>query len=233
MAPRKSGAGGRALVNPPGGTGRRVGRPKKNSPETFMKGLEALKRRAVYTDAIDAMGICFTTWDYWLAKSEKGQPGDGFDLEINSEVQRWHVWVEDAKRRALDKTEGRITDMANGEFMEILTNRDGVIYEMDDWLLELGYTGRAAYKRDQYGDPIPVKIPKFDVEAAARVLRSKRPEVWGEKKEVNVTGGMGVLVVGAPMKREQLEAQYGGKLEIADVEFEVIEEGEPDGTSTS
>lgn len=225
MAPAKSTA---LLV-----TGRPNGRTKKYHPDNLQRGLRALRATGVYLSAQRAMGISKTTWKYWIEKSRKGQPGDGFDIpcpEIGEGItRRWHEVVQDTLDDALDAVELKMTSAALGERLQILTNRDGIVYEYDDFLLEIGYTGRAAYKRDKNGDPIPVKIPMFDLDAAKDLLRAKRPHVWGHRKEVNVTGAVGVLVVGAKKNPKELEKAYGDHQEIIDVPFENVDKVEDDG----
>ncbi len=143
-------------------------------------------------------GIFLKTLDYWLKGSAAGE--DQYDVEWRGETWKFHEHFEAAMHEADDKVVAALIVRATG-YDEIVTYRGRVIYEMDEFLLDLGYQGPDAYLKDENGNPVPQTIRKVDTKAALWVLEKLRPDVWGKNRQIDVPQEGGVLVVGATPKK--------------------------------
>ncbi len=136
--------------------------------------LDSLAEYSILTHAAEKAGIHRHTLKYWRNRSAAGE--DGYDAEWRGFTARFHEHFEAAMREADDKVVGALIDRANG-YDQIVTYRGRVIYQMDEFLLDLGYQGPDAYLKDKNGNPVPQTIRKWDKKAALLVLELRRPEV--------------------------------------------------------
>jgi hypothetical protein len=172
---------------------------RKLSPATMRLILDSLTEYSILSHAAEKAGIHRHTLKYWLKHSAAGE--DGYDVEWRGETAKFHQHFEAAMHEADEKVVGALTERAMG-YDKIVTYRGRVIYEMDEFLLDLGYQGRDAYLRDKNGNPVPQTIRKAGTKAALWVLERLRPEVWGKNRKIDVPHpGGGVLVVGDVTKQ--------------------------------
>ena len=200
MGHKRGRSGGRQLKKqkPPAGNSKAS---PKLSPERMRLVLDSLAEYPIQGRAAMKAGIYRKTLDYWLKRSAAGE--DQYDVEWRGETAKFHQHFEAAMHEADDKIVGALMERAMG-YDKIVTYRGRVIYEMDEFLLDLGYQGRDAYLRDKNGNPVPQTIRKPDTKAALWVLERLRPEVWGKNRKIDVPHpGGGVLVVGDPTKKQR------------------------------
>jgi hypothetical protein len=171
---------------------------RKLSPERMRIVLDSLRKYPILSDAARKAGVHRKTLEYWMKCSAAGQ--DQYDVEWRGETWKFHEHCEAAMHEADDKVVGALIARATG-YDEIVTYRGRVIYQMDEFLLELGYQGRDAYLKDKNGNPVPQTIRKVDTKAGRWVLERLRPEVWGKNRKIDVPHQGGVLVVGATTKK--------------------------------
>ena len=184
--------------NPPAGNSKAG---PKLSPERMRIVLDSLAEYPIKGRAAMKADIFRKTLDYWLKRSAAGD--DQYDVEWRGETAKFHQHFEAAMHEADDKIVGALMERAMG-YDKIVTYRGRVIYEMDEFLLDLGYQGRDAYLRDKNGNPVPQTIRKADTKVALWVLERLRPEVWGKNRKIDVPHqGGGVLVVGDPAKKKR------------------------------
>ena len=171
---------------------------RRNSPERMTALLNHLIKFPHVTNAARFVGIEYSTLRNWLAKSQKGQPGDGFDLEYGEEKKRFHLHFEDAREVAVQMVEDEYFRRAIEGYYEILSDKGRVIYQRDPELEALGYEGPAAYLLDETtGRPIPERIHHQDPEVMLAVLRQWRRDKWGQHANIDHKVHGGVLVVHA------------------------------------
>jgi len=186
-------------------------RGKKNNPERLTKFLDRLTKYPHITQTCAAVGMSHKTLRTYLAKSLKGQVGDGFDLDYGGEKKRFHEHYEDVMDLASQLIEDAVWQRAFQGYYETLSDKGRVIYQIDPTLDGLGLTGPDAYLLDENNRPIPERIQHQDPELMLEWLRAHRKDRWGrsDKLDVNVRGG--VMVVGMRAKDakdiEQLERQ--------------------------
>ena len=201
---------------------------RKYAPERLQAILKFVSEMPVIADVCRRASISRSSLIYYLAKSEKGQPGDGFDLptgELDEDGQpikrRFHELWSDALEDGIDKTERAAHRLAHGQ-PKVLTNKYGVIYKIDQDKVHLGLEGQDAYLLDENGKPIPETIIEQDPDMIRFILKTRRRNVYGDHTSVDMVHSGGVLVVGVKKTEKELEQAYGGKQEIQDVEFEDV-----------
>jgi hypothetical protein len=206
---------------------------RKNSPERLLAILKFAAEMPVVADICRRAAISRTSLEYWLAKSEKGRPGDGFDVDLGDTEDdgetprktRFHEAYYAAFKDGMDMIEREAHLVARGEKQEILTYKGRVVYKIDPLATALGLQpeDRGYFLEDENGKPIPESIPMQDMDMIRFMLKSHRRDVYGDHSKVDVTLRGGVLVLGAKQTAEEFEKQFGGKQDIQDVEFEEVE----------
>ena len=173
----------------------------KYAPKTLRLCLKIAKKNPVESKIAAYAGIATGTLRYWLKLSERGHPGDPFDLETDhGRIERFHILFRDAVEEGVGEVEHKVFMAATGQEKEILTSQGHVSYKYDRDLLALGMTGEAAYLLDEIGDPVPETIPLLDLESSRWFLSRRKPELYGNRQTVQVDHKhSGVLVV-APAK---------------------------------
>jgi len=198
---------------------------KKNSPERLTKLLNYIVQFPQVNRACAMAGLSVTTLKYYLTKSEKGAPGDGFDLTYGDETKRFHLHFADCRDAAVQEVEDAYISYGLKHY-EVLSDKGRVIYQIDPQLSGLGLTGPDAYLLDEDNRPIPERIEKQDPEVLEKVLKAYRRDRWGQhdKLDVNLRGG--VMVVGVRAKSSnEIEAGEAEALTAPlDVEFREIED---------
>jgi hypothetical protein len=198
---------------------------KKNSPERLTKLLNYIVQFPQIKRACDMAGLSVTTLKYYLVKSEKGQPGDGFDLTYGDETKRFHLHFADCRDAAIQMVEDAYVSRAVNGYYETLSDKGRVIYQIDPVLAGLGVTGPDAYLLDADNKPIPERIEHQDPEVMEKVLRAYRRDRWGHHDKLDVNFRGGVMVVGMRAKDskeiEELEKVRSAPL---DVEFREVED---------
>jgi hypothetical protein len=199
---------------------------KKSNPERLVKLLDRLVAFPNVTKACAFSGISYTSLRYYLAKSETGAPGDGFDLTYGEETKRFHLHYADALDSGIQMVEDEYKQRALSGYYEILSDKGRVIYQIDPELAGLGFTGPDAYLLDEDGKPIPERIQHQDPEVMLAVLRAWRRDRWGQSEKLDVTVRGGVMVVGARAKSSKLneESEKQALAEPVDVEFREVED---------
>lgn len=198
---------------------------RKNSPER----MEFLCRRIELfpniTQAVAFAGISVSTLKYWLVRSAKGRPGDGFDLTIDDRTGRFHELWQDALDSGIQLVEDSFIDRAFSGYYETLSDKGRVQYQYDQDLINLGYTGPAAYLLDDNGKPIPERIHLQDPDVMQAVLKAFRRDRWGQHDKLDVTHRGGVMVVTAPaLTSKELEDREKRYAEAPiEVEFREVE----------
>jgi hypothetical protein len=187
-------AGGRALWKDAGSKRALVGR--KSSPERMTKLLDQLMKFPQVNRACAMVGISYCALKYWLVKSEKGRPGDGFDITYGEETKRFHEHYSDVRDAAVQAVEDAFMDRAMRGYYETLSDKGRVIYQIDPSLANLGLTGPDAYLLDDDGRPIPERIQHQDPEVMLSVLKAWRRDRYGAKDTLDVNVKGGVMVVG-------------------------------------
>jgi len=213
--------------------------PRKNTPERLNRLLSYIAEMPVAADATRRVGINMRTLQYWLQKSLEGRPGDGFDIEMgeNDETDnpdntvRFHLAWESAMEVGVGKVEEATHRRATG-FWEPLTYQGKVQYQMD-WdkvaAAQLMFvegdrdplTDPANYLLDEYGAPVPERVWKMDPDLAMFILKTRKPQIYGAKAQIDVNVKGGVLVI--PMRAVTSEA-------LNEIEAEYRREGAPEVT---
>jgi hypothetical protein len=198
---------------------------KKSHPNNLRKFLNELERTGVWSWACDKAGFSTTASKYYVAKSEDGDAG--FFIQWRDVEGPFHELVQIALNNAVDRIEGHAFHRASG-FQEVLTHKGHVTYEVD-WdkvNLEGAIPGTAAsFKLDEHGRPIPATVEKQSEDLQMFILRARKPEIYGQKAQLDVNHKGGVLVVGTRAKSsEEHEAAEKVFLEkpILDVEFREV-----------
>lgn len=199
---------------------------RKSSPENLTKFLNELMKFPRVKRACQMAGFSTSSLKYYLEKSAKGQPGDGFDLTYGEETKRFHLHYADAIDDGIQEIEDEYKWRALKGYYEQLHDKGRVIYQIDPVLADLGLTGPDAYLTDEDNKPIPERVEHQDPEVMLACLRAFRKERWGAKETLDVSVRGGVMVVGVRAKINEVEV--GEKEALAtplDVEFrEVTEE---------
>ena len=215
---------GRELWAQVGSKVQAVGR--KNSPERMTLFLDNLMKFPFVNRAANMAGISYSGLKYWLARSEKGQVGDGFDLTYGEETKRFHEHYKDVRDSAIQEVEDAYIDRAMRGYYETLSDKGRVIYQIDQSLVALGFTGPDSYLLDEDGRPVPERIHHQDPEVMLAVLKAWRRDRYGNHDKLDVTMRGGVMVVGVRAKTSvDLEAAEQQMLaEPTDVEFREVED---------
>jgi hypothetical protein len=203
---------------------------RKYAPERLHAILKYVAEMPVIADVCRRAAISRTSIIYYLAKSERGKPGDAFDLPTGDLdenghpiMRRFHELWADALSDGIDKVEKAAHMLAVGQ-PETLTHKGRVQYKVDPDGIRLGLVEGDAgyYLTDEDGNFVPETIVMQDPDMVRFLLKTRRPQVYGDRQSVDVTHRGGVLVVGVKKTEAELEIAYGGKQEIQDVEFEDI-----------
>ncbi len=199
---------------------------KKNSPERLTKLLNYIVQFPQIKRACDMAGLSVTTLKYYLVKSEKGAPGDGFDLTYGEETKRFHLHFADCRDAAIQMVEDAYVARAVNGYYETLSDKGRVIYQIDPALSGLGLTGPDAYLLDENDKPIPERIEHQDPEVMEKVLRAFRRDRWGQhdKLDVNLRGGVMVVGMRAKDSKEIEELERATLSAPLDVEFREVED---------
>lgn len=220
-------AGGRALV----ATAKMALVGRKYSPDRLQKLVRFARQMPVIADICRRAGISRTSLKYYMAKSEKGQPGDGFDMTVDDEPMRFHEVFKAAFDDGLEGVEHAAFKLAYGTQREILTHHGRVQYKVDPDMVALGFEGADTFMKDEHGDPIPETIPLQEPDMIRFLLKTRMPEKYGDRSQVDIMHRGGVLVVGMRKPTKQLEEMYGGIQAIPAIEF--IEEEADDVDPTA
>src|ERR1035437_851920 len=202
---------------------------RKYAPERLHAILKYVAEMPVISDVCARAGLSRSSIIYYLAKSVRGKPGDAFDLVAGEDehgnpiMRRFHEMWADALSDGIDKVEKAAHMLAVGQ-PETLTHKGRVQYKIDPDAIRLGLIDGdpGFYLTDENGELIPETIIMQDPDMVRFILKTRRPQVYGDKSSVDVTHRGGVLVVGVKKTEAELEIAYGGKQEIQDVEFEDI-----------
>jgi hypothetical protein len=184
---------------------------KLNTPERLGRCLSYAAEMPVGADVARRVGISYTTLKYWLQKSFEGAPGDGFDIAIGDDDEngtednsiRFHEAWDISMLAGVEKVEAITIQRATG-YSETLSYQGRVQYKYDPELLatsrELGLAEYVPenYLLDKFGAPVPETIWKMDPDLAMFILKSRKPQVYGNKATVDMNVRGGVLVV--PMR---------------------------------
>ncbi len=190
---------------------------RKRSPARLRLFLDSLAEYPVKIYATNKTGVHRRTPDYWLKCSAAGH--EGYDLEWRGDTAKFHEHFISAMEEGGDQVKAVAFRMATG-YDEILTNQDGVIYEIDPVLSSLGHRGPDAYLKDENGNFVPQTVRKVDPKMIRFILEQYHRK-YGKDWKIDDTHQGGVLVVGGPSKTEKLEKELGGEQQIQDVEFDV------------
>ena len=197
---------------------------KKNSPERLTRLLNYIMQFPQINRACTMAGLSVTTLQLYLRKSERGQPGDGFDLTYGEETKRFHLHFADCRDAAVQEVEDAYISYGLKHY-EVLSDKGRVIYQIDPVLAGLGITGPDAYLLDDDNRPIPERIEKQDPDVLEKVLVAYRRDRWGHSDKLDVSVRGGVMVVGVRAKIKEVEAGENEALNAPlDVEFREVEE---------
>lgn len=175
----------------------------KCSPARMQNILDFIEAMPIVKKACRFANIHPATLQLWLKKSERGQPGDIFDLVINPDdepeeqiTKRFHELYDTALETGIDDVEEAAIKRAVG-YEEVLTYQGHVMYRLDPVLIDLGYTGSDAWLKDSRGRPVPETVIKQDPELIQFILKNRRSKIYGNKQQLDVSVRGGVLVVAA------------------------------------
>ena len=200
-------------------------RGKKSSPERLTRFLDGLTKFPNITKTCASVGLSHKSLRTYLAKSEKGVAGDGFDLDYGGEKKRFHEHYKDVMELATQLIEDAIWQRAFQGYYETLSDKGRVIYQIDPALAGLGITGPDAYLLDENNRPIPERIQHQDTELMLEWVRAHKREVWGRSDKLDVSVRGGVMVVGVRAKPKEVEAGEQEALTVPlDVEFREVED---------
>ena len=200
---------------------------RKSSPATLKSILKRISNVTHISEACRAHNIVYSTLRYWIKRSTEGKVGDGWDVEFNGVVDRFHNHYWAAIECGVQKSVDEIMKRGHG-YEEVLHHHGHVTYRDDEELVRLGATPGTpeAWLRDENGRPIPETVTKQSEECLMFIAKAHRPEIYGTKVNMTVEKRIGVLVVGTKRDAKNLEDTYGGKQEILDVEFTEVENEE-------
>jgi len=218
-----------------GENNRLVGR--KYSPRRLLFIIKCIAEVPVVADVLRRATCSRTALEYWLKKSERGTKGDGFDLQIpndeDGQTERFHILFRNALKDGVDRVEKAAYEMATG-YEEPLHHHGRVKFKLDPDMVKLGIhqDDPLCWLYDKNtGKPIPETIFRRDPEMIRWIMERRRPDDWGRRDKVDVSVRGGVVFVPAKMGAKELDAAFGGKQPVQDVEFEeVTDEVENDPT---
>lgn len=151
--------------------------------------LDILTEYPVLRHAARKAGIHRKTLEYWIKHNAAGD--DGYDLEWQGEIRRFHEHCESAIEEAHDRILAAAWDIAMG----------GVVYKNDELLLSRAYEGPDGYLRDENGIPVTETIRNPNGKMLRFLLKLLRPDEYGKHRKIDVPHNGGVLVVGATPKK--------------------------------
>lgn len=199
---------------------------RKSSPERLTKFLDRLMKFPEVYKACAFAGFSYNSLLNYLAKSETGRPGDGFDLTYGDERKRFHQHYADVIQAGVQMVEDGLFRRAINGYYEVLHDKGRVQYQIDPELAGLGLTGPDAYLLDENRRPIPERIEHQDPDVMLAVLRAFRRDRYGAKESLDVTVRGGVMVVSPRAKSSTDIEQMERELLAAplDVEFREVED---------
>lgn len=207
---------------------------KKSSPERLTFILDYMEQFPGVMRAVAMAGMSYTNFKYVLQRSIDGQPGDGYDLTYGDAgedgkgiTKRFHQHFEDVRDGGVQRVEDAYMQRAMSGYLETLSDKGRVVYQIDQSLANLGITGPDAYLVDERGRPVPESIEHQDPEVMRDVLEKLRREKWGRQDKLDVSVKGGVIVVGVRAKPGELdkrEQQALTNAEVTDVEFREVED---------
>ena len=163
---------------------------RKLSPERMRIVIENLKEYPILDHAASKAGIHRKTLEYWIKCSKAGN--DGYDIEMSEgEIWRFHEHCEAAMDEADDILIGVVWNLAMG----------GVVYKIDQSLVDRGYQGTDAYLRDEDGTPVVETVRNPNGKMLRWLLERRRPEKYGKPRKIDVPCTGGVLVIGDVTKK--------------------------------
>jgi hypothetical protein len=180
------------------GSGRReklsAGTSKVGRTERMRIFLNSFVKRRILCHAAEKAGIHRKTAEYWLQCSAAGD--EGYDIRWRGITARFHEHYEAVIAEADDKLSVDLFEIGRG----------GIVYKTDPFLEGLGFEGRDAAAKDEYGDPIVEAFRRPKPKILLRYLERKDPERWGKQpKRAALPQGGRVLVVGGPRKNKKPE----------------------------
>lgn len=218
----------------------------KISPELLTELCDALASGCVtYAAAARRVGVSVKTVFRWLKSSSQMDPR--FKFEYLGEKMFLHEAIKlsiklsvmeaeaTARRIAVQGWTEHVHFQGRPQFKE----REDIIRNGDQDLpadeLELRYGQRDVYERDADGNRIPLTIThRPSSQDLALVLRAHLPQLFGDKREININHGGGVLVMSrsgnippAPPPATQITGQ--AVEEIADDSEEIDLDDTPHG----
>lgn len=198
---------------------------KKYSPERLIKFLDILKQVGVLTEAARQAGFSVTSAKYYMAKSANGDAG--FMLKWGDVEGPFHELVQIALDTAIENIEACAFRRATG-YLEPQVHQGRVQYEIDHDAIALGAEPGSwdAIKKDKSGKPIPVTVEKQSEDLQMFILKARRPEIYGNKSQVDVMHRGGVMVITAPARSSGELEKWAKSVseEPTDVEFIEIED---------
>jgi hypothetical protein len=198
---------------------------KKSSPARLLKFLDILAKVGVVTEAARQAGFCTTSAKYYMAKAENNDPG--FVLTWGNIQGPFHELVKIALDMALENIEANVFRRANG-YLVPQVHQGRVQYEIDHDAIALGAvpgSWDAILKDTKTGKPIPVTVEHQSEELQMFILKARRPDIYGNKSQVEMTMRGGVMVVGPPARTSEELARRAKKLnEPVDVDFIEVED---------
>jgi hypothetical protein len=154
------------------------------SPERMRIVLDSLRECPILWVAAAKAGIHRRTLEYWIKCSWAGDAR--YDIEWQGEIWRFHEHCESAIEEAHDRLRAVARDIAMG----------GVIYKIDQSLVDLGFEGSDAYLRDEHGNPVVETIRQPNGKMLRFILEWERSEIYGKNRKIDIPRNSGVLVVG-------------------------------------
>jgi hypothetical protein len=200
------------------------GLPRKNTPARLKRLLSYIAEMPVASDACTRAGISTSTLKYWLQKSKEGRPGDGFDISLNENDEtedgstiRFHLAWDEFMDVGVGLAERAAIQRATG-YWEPLTYQGRVKYRLDpDKIAVSLMLGEAEdspgnYLLDANGVPVPEQVWKIDPDLNMFILKTRKPQMYGSKSQVDINVKGGVLVVGMKLDKPEdlnmIEEQY-------------------------
>jgi hypothetical protein len=198
---------GQIQTTPLGRTGRKRGRSGSRRLEKLSAGtsqvgrtermrifLNSFVKYPILSRAAEEAGVHRKTAEYWIECSAAGH--EGYDIKWQGITGRFHLFCDAAIDGAEEEVSADLCKIGMG----------GIIYKTDPFLEGLGFEGRDAAAKDEYGDPIIEAIRPPNAKFLLRYLERKDPERWGkQRKRSALPKGGGVLVVGGPPKNKKPE----------------------------
>jgi hypothetical protein len=175
-----------------------------------------LDRIVKHPNISQSAALCgFTDQSFFNAirQSGKEEYRDRLFFEWQGEAR----WIADhygeARKQNIVLLEAHLRDLLQRD-EEIVIEGGKIQYQMDprwigesdEWMTDFGLDPvRDRYLRDKDGMPIPLTVKKLAIPAhlLIRGAAAMLPRMWGERSEVNVNIGGGVMVIGGKKKTQQ------------------------------